>query len=495
VVAVATDSSPLSLKMTMEESLGVFGHSGFRNRQQDVIEKIIGIPGGLLAVFPTGWGKSLCYQVPALMVDGMSIVVSPLIALMKDQVDKLKDLGVKAELINSSLTQKQYVKVMESVSSGSVDILYVAPERFDNSTFMSEIFGMDIGLFVVDEAHCISRWGHDFRPSYTRLGDVIGRLRPKRVVAFTATATTAVQGDICEQLKVPDAKRVVHGVWRDNLQVAMIPRIGKNRLGTIRILVEEYRRNGVSTGIIYSSTRKEATAICGFLKRNNLKATLYHAGLKQRERDDVQDDWARDGGTIVATCAFGMGIDKADVRFVIHSGLCPSIEDWYQEIGRAGRDGKRSFCLSVWDHCDYEVQKFLIGLLNPDSKEVQKFWEWIRTRASCSGSADDKKVILEMTQKEMSAQSKCASVGACVGILKKVGAVNIVGRGRYEVSLTAPAKFDYAELSKNRNEKIAKLNELVSFFNSRECRGDYICQYFGDESFSPGCGICDRCES
>lgn len=481
-------------KLTTAEALSVFGHTGFRPDQEEIINEVINGRDGVLVVFPTGYGKSLLYQVPALVVDGMAVVVSPLIALMKDQVDKLQHIGVKALLINSSLTAKEEREAMLQIISGAVKVLYVAPERFDNGEFNTSIYGVRVSLLAVDEAHCISRWGHDFRPSYSRLAKAILNMKPERVVALTATATKRVQDDICASLGIAGAKRFVKGVYRPNLRLAVMSGFGISRTEAMREIVEDFQKAGHNTGIIYSPTRNMAVSICTYLQERGIDSTFYHAGMKPGDRKTVQNKWMDNGGIIVATSAFGMGIDRPDVRFVIHSGLSSSIEDWYQEIGRAGRDGNESLCLTLWDYRqDYGTQMILIDVVSPRGQDVQDFWAWLRSVALRNAKPNDETATVNMIQKDMGMAADCVNVGGCISFLKKKGLVRKLERGKYRVSLTGGSNLDCSGLDKIRQEKIDKVDAVVSFYQSGDCRVASICDYFGDTSFSGKCGACDNC--
>jgi len=483
---------PEKPKMSLQEALGVFGYTEFRPGQKEVIQAVLNGSDGVLAVFPTGYGKSLVYQIPSLMSDKLTLVVSPLIALMKDQVDALQKLGVNAILINSTLSEQETKVALAEVASGGVTALYVSPERFGNAQFAKSIEKLDIDILAVDEAHCISRWGHDFRPAYAQLGGVIERLNPRQVVALTATATAKVRDDICQILGIAEAEKFVRGVYRPNLCLAALHSTGKTRAYDIAAVVTEHRKLGSDTGIIYTATRKEAEAICSFLKSKGVEATFYHAGLSPAVRTEIQNQWAQEGGTIVATCAFGMGIDKADVRFVVHSGLSQSIEDWYQEIGRAGRDGKESLCITFYDYADdYRTQMFLIDLTNPSGRDIESFWKWMRGEAAKLVKDGEKAVELKMTQKVMSVASDCVNVGGCIAFLKKKGLVKTLGRGRYQVATVG--EFDASDVDVLRQERIDKLNQVVNFYRSKDCRAASVCAYFGDDTFEGQCGVCDNC--
>jgi ATP-dependent DNA helicase RecQ len=469
----------------------VFGFESFRPGQAEIIDEVVSGKSGVLAVMATGSGKSALFQIPAIMSDRMAIVVSPLIALMKDQVDALKSLGVAADLVNSSQTQKEQRETMSRVLAREVEILYVSPERFGNNEFMNSIRSVSIGLFAVDEAHCISSWGHDFRPSYSRLAEVIRKLRPQQVVALTATANERVRDNICESLGVPAAKKYVRGVYRDNMTIGIMSDDGRDRFRIIKSVVRD--GNG-ATGIIYVATRKEAASLCKYLEGNGVDAAFYHAGLKDKDRKEIQEEWTANGGVVVATSAFGMGIDRADVRFVIHSGFTGSLEEWYQEIGRAGRDGEECICLSLFNMGpDYRMQMYLIDLTNPESGQVRKFWAWLRAVAGRNARDEEvKTATVEMTQKKMETASGVANVGACMSFLRRQGLVVTLGRGKYQVKLTDAAP-NYEAANLERKEKTGKLNELVSFFKSGECRFVYVCRYFGDDTFTGKCGDCDNC--
>lgn len=481
--------------MTINEALIKLGHTTFRPHQEDVVKEVLGGRNGVLGVFPTGYGKSAVYQIPAIISDGMTIVVSPLISLMKDQVDKLVSLGVKAFLLNSSLTQAQATEVLAEVIGDGVKVLYVAPERFGNEEFNRCIFGKKVSLLAIDEAHCISRWGGDFRPSYSKLGMVIRRVRPRQVVALTATATKQVQDDICRSLGIIGAKRFVVGIHRPNLHMAVISGFGNSRLEALAMIVKEHAAEGHHTGIVYTQTRSGADSTKEYLLNRGLKATSYHGGLSAKRRTEIQNQWAANGGVIIATNAFGLGIDKPDVRFVVHMGLTGSIEDWYQEVGRAGRDGKDSLCVSFYDHeYDYGVQMVLIDRTNPTGRDVEMFWTWLRDVASREAKSGCQSVVVNMTQDEMGEHSGCVNVPGCMAFLRRSRLVKTLGRGRYNVSLRAHRDFDYGVLNKARQDKILKLDEVVALYRSVECRAAYVCNYFGDTFFHGTCGVCDNCK-
>lgn len=318
-----------------------FGHSDFRPGQAQVIDQILQARSSA-AVFPTGSGKSLCYQLPALLLPGLTLVVSPLLALMKDQIDSLSLKGIKAARLDSTLTNDEYQQTMRDVRNGLIKILYVAPERFMNERFRGAMAGINISLFAVDEAHCISEWGHNFRPDYLKLPIFAKTLGAKVVLALTATATPQVLLDIQRSFEVDPACAVVTGFYRPNLTLLSQPMQSHEKDA---ILLTDLRKHPLGPTIIYVTQQKTAEAVAKMLVEHGIEARFYHAGMAPEERVATQN-WfiGSDSGIVVATIAFGMGIDKANIRYVYHYNLPKSLENYSQEIGRAGRDGKPAIC-------------------------------------------------------------------------------------------------------------------------------------------------------
>lgn len=365
---------------TVRDKLSVlkeyFGHDSFREGQDRITDSLLG-GRDVLGIMPTGAGKSICYQVPALMFDGITIVVSPLISLMKDQVSALVQSGVAAAYINSSLTHAQYLKVLQNTESGKYKIIYVAPERLCAPAFLGICRNLNISMVAVDEAHCVSQWGQDFRPSYLKIPDFIDALNSRPVVgAFTATATGAVRDDIKTLLRLVSPLVVTTGFDRPNLFFSVMQ--PKNKSIELMKLIKE-RKN--ESGIVYCSTRKAVEEVCELLQKNGFAATRYHAGLDENERRRNQDDFVYDRATImVATNAFGMGIDKSNVPFVIHYNMPKNMESYYQEAGRAGRDGRSADCILLYSAKDVRTNQFLINNSEPNPDLTEDEQEEVRRR-------------------------------------------------------------------------------------------------------------------
>ncbi|MBD9034347.1 MAG: DNA helicase RecQ [Veillonella atypica] len=346
-----------------------FGYTSFRPAQEAPVESLLKNED-VVAIMPTGAGKSICFQIPALCKSGLTVVFSPLISLMKDQVDGLVDQNIPAALINSTLTQTEFNKTMYDVRSGNIKLLYIAPERLGSNFFCNVLRSMPISQVIVDEAHCISQWGHDFRPSYRLIGDWLASL-PKRPVvgAFTATATKAVENDIKNLLGLNHANVYITGFDRPNLSFSVV-RTPKR----MDYVVDYVRRHSHENGVIYCSTRKDVERVYDNLTRAGIQTGYYHAGLSDEMRKDMQNKYAFDQlQVMVATNAFGMGIDKSNVRYVLHYQMPRNMESYYQEAGRAGRDGAPAECILLYSGQDVRVHKYLIeqGHLEPQREQVE----------------------------------------------------------------------------------------------------------------------------
>ncbi len=390
-----------------------FGYSKFKPGQELIIDEILS-GHDVLGIMPTGAGKSLCFQIPALALEGTAIVISPLISLMKDQVDTLNEMGIKAAFINSSLDMQEYGKITSKARKGEYKLLYIAPERLEIESFWQILSQMNISIIAVDEAHCISQWGHDFRPSYTKIANMIARL-PKRpaVVALTATATTQVEQDIVRLLMLKQPYILITGFDRENLYFEVDKPTKK-----FDFLLKYIKENGANSGIVYCSTRKTVDSVCKKLNEHGISATRYHAGLTDGERIANQEAFIFDKvQVIVATNAFGMGIDKSNIRYVIHYNMPKTMENYYQEAGRAGRDGEKAECMLFYSAADTITNKLLIensGSNVDKTNEYKKLQEMVDY---CNTDSCLRKYILSYFGEDNSPKA-CDNCGNCVGNLE-----------------------------------------------------------------------------
>ncbi len=465
-----------------------FGFGEFRPAQKQVIDKVMA-GQSTLAVMPTGSGKSLCYQLPALAFPGLTLVVSPLIALMKDQVDQLNRLGLPATVINSTVSRDQQRSRLEQAIAGRIKLLYIAPERFQNDEFRSSLTRTKISLFAVDEAHCISLWGHDFRPDYLRLRSVLRELHSPPVLALTATATPAVRRDIVAQLGIQDAAQVVSGFDRPNLYLEV--REVDTAAEKVRSIVDLAR--WAPLGIVYAGTRKNVDEIHGSLRRAGVQTAAYHAGLSTQDRKAVQERFMNASEcVIVATNAFGMGIDRSEVRFVAHADIPDSVEAYYQEIGRAGRDGNSARCLLLFNYADKWIPEFFIDSSHPPP-DILKY---VFAKLCRSGET----AILGDSWRKLSA-TKDHHFHVSVALLQRFGYLEKIhtqaGRGIriLKPQDTALRGLNFAELEARRQFEYKKFGVMLNYASRfrKHCYRSFILSYFGEWNRSRDCGNCSRC--
>jgi ATP-dependent DNA helicase RecQ len=415
-------SADLPFFSEMTKGLEAFGLTSFRPGQAEVVSAVLS-GRNTVVVMPTGAGKSLCYQLPATLLDGVTVVISPLIALMQDQVESLSARGIPATFINSTLSESERADRQRKLRTGEYKLVYVAPERFRSEAFVAALTEARVALYAIDEAHCISQWGHDFRPDYALLGQVRKRLRPPRTVALTATATPEVRDDISRVLLMKEPKVFVAGFDRPNLF-----------LEVLNVATEDDKRRaaqglaGEGSGIIYCSTRKQAETMHQALTTKKVDALLYHAGMADDARREAQDAFMqRSDAVAVATNAFGMGIDKPGIRFVAHAGIPRAVEAYYQEIGRAGRDGNAAHAVLLFNHADVYMQERLIQSNHPPETLFRDLWRIVRQETTFQRGVNQLASQLGSSEFEVSAALK---------VLEREGLLSRGGRGEGRWTIT-----------------------------------------------------------
>ncbi len=405
-------------------------HEAFRNPQAEIIEAVVD-GHDTLVLMPTGGGKSLCYQIPALMMEGVCLVVSPLIALMKDQVENLREKHIKAACIVSDMTAEQQSNVLTNCSYGGVKLLYVSPERLKSRTFTNALQNINISMIAVDEAHCISQWGYDFRPSYLEIAEIRQHFPSVPMIALTATATPMVADDICRRLSFRNERRFVASFYRDNLAYMVFHEADKHT----RLLRIIKKVNG--SGIVYAGTQRRAKELSDFLNANGVVSGYYHAGLSKRDRDIAQNNWM-DGKVqvIVATNAFGMGIDKPNVRYVVHTYIPATIEAYFQEAGRAGRDGNRAYAVILYNNGDIEDLQRNVETSYPDTSTIKAVYNALCYHNTIAlGNGENEEYLLQVEELCKKYHFERKTMWAALGLLERDGLICLPAKDNAESQL------------------------------------------------------------
>jgi ATP-dependent DNA helicase RecQ len=469
-----------------------FGFEEFYPGQEEVISRVLE-GQDTLAILATGAGKSLTYQLPALLLEGTTVVVSPLIALMKDQLDVLRERGIGEVIaLNSTLSEDQEIRARERIASGSIKIAYTTPEKLEDESFLQLLKSIHVPLFVVDEAHCISQWGHDFRPAYLALGGVIKKLRRPTVLALTATATPSVREDILHQLGIEHVKPIVRGFDRPNLVYEA--RKAQKAADKFKILTALFTGEDAleGTGIIYTATIKNALEVQHHLTHElNIPAAVYHSKLHKEDRTSVQNLFMGEAiRAVVATNAFGLGIDKSNIRFVVHYDLTGSLEAYTQEAGRSGRDGLSSRCILIYRMSDTRVQNYFLTGKYPDVEEVQRVFGTIEVfggQADGVAMADLRKIL----------QLPLTKLRVILALLKKSGYIEGVAKSAYGLTEAVRKNrrlvLSLANYETKKSYDQSKLAMMLQYAETTSCRRRFILNYFGEDFNAANCGACDNC--